>query len=260
MAAPCLWDLAGQTDCCGDFWDTLTPEEQAAATSAATFVVWAATGRQYGPCELTVRPCGRDACDQGVANWGWFNGIWTPFVYGGQWFNGCGCWDICHCGPSDQIYLPGPVASVSQVLMDGVIVDPNTYRVDSLRYLVRTGVGNSWPWRQNFDVDSGPDTLFVTYLRGTPVPAYLLNAAGTYACQWAKMCRNEPCQIPTRVVTLTRQGTTFDGVDIDALLERGLTGVTAVDQIITAVNPYGLKGRTRILSPDSDYPIMTTSP
>lgn len=257
MAAPCGW--TPDTSCCGDFWDTLTTEEQAAAASAASFVLWAATGRQFGPCPVTVRPCGRDACDQGVGNWGIYNGVWTPFVYGGQWFN-CGCWDICHCGPSARIYLPGPVASVTTVTLDGVVVDPSTYRVDDNRYLVRTGAGNTWPWRQDFDVDSGAGTLFVTYNRGTPVPAYLLAAAGTYACNWAKMCRNEPCQIPTRVVTLTRQGTTFDGTSIDDLLDRGLTGVTSVDQVIAAINPYGLKGRTRILSPDSDYPIMTTSP
>lgn len=258
MAAPCDWTDV-DTSCCGDFWDTLTPAEQGAAISAATVVLWAATGRRYGTCTLTVRPCGRDRCDQGAGNWGWFNGIWTPFVFDGQWFN-CGCWDVCRCGPSDRVYLPGPVQSVTQVTVDGVVVDPATYRVDDLRYLVRTGSGNSWPWHQDFDVDSGVGTFFVTYLRGIPVPSYLLAAAGTYACQWAKMCRNEPCQIPTRVVTLTRQGTTFDGVDIDSLLDRGLTGVTSVDQIISSLNPYGLKAPMRILSPDSDYPIMTTSP
>jgi hypothetical protein len=35
-------------------------------------------------------------------------------------------------------------------------------------------------------------------------------------------------------------------VDVDSLLERGLTGITEVDQIITANNPHGIKGRPRI--------------
>lgn len=258
MAAPCLWDDI-DTSCCGDFWDELTPAEQLAATQAATFILWAATGRQYGPCPVTVRPCGRERCDESVGNWYWYQGTWIPFVFNGQWFN-CGCFDTCQCGPHHRVYLPGPVNSVTSVTVDGNLIDPATYRVDNARYLVRTGDGNTWPSHQNFDLDSGPDTFFVSYTRGTPVPAYLLAAAGTYACEWAKMCQGAACQIPSRVATITRQGTTFDMVDVDQLLERGLTGIQSVDQLITAANPYGLKGRQRILSPDITLPWMTTTP
>jgi hypothetical protein len=74
------------------------------------------------------------------------------------------------------------------------------------------------------------------------------------------MCRGAACQLPTRVVTLTRQGTTFDGVDIDELLARGLTGITSVDQVIVMANPHRLTGRLRIMSPDITGPFQTTTP
>lgn len=74
------------------------------------------------------------------------------------------------------------------------------------------------------------------------------------------MCRGADCAIPTRIVTLTRQGTTFDGVDIDQLLDRGLTGVTSVDQIIVMANPHRLTGRLRIMSPELTGPFQTTTP
>jgi hypothetical protein len=39
-------------------------------------------------------------------------------------------------------------------------------------------------------------------------------------------------------------------VDITELLKHGLTGLWELDQLITAYNPYGLKGRTRFWSPE----------
>jgi hypothetical protein len=145
--------------------------------------------------------------------------------------------------------------------LDGVTVDPATWRVDDGRWLVRTGAGNCWPSHQDFDVDSGVGTLLVTYTRGATVPAYILGAAGLYACEWAKACRGDSsCQLPSRVVTLTRQGTTFEAVNIDLLLERGLTGIQAIDQLIALTNPSGLTHRMRLKSPDIQGPIMTTMP
>jgi hypothetical protein len=38
--------------------------------------------------------------------------------------------------------------------------------------------------------------------------------------------------------------------DIDTLLRDGFTGITSVDSIIQALNPFRLKGRTRMYSPD----------
>jgi len=257
MAGPCSWTI--DTGCCSDFWGTLSPAEQAAASSAASFIVWAATGRRYGLCPITVRPCGRYPCDNGIGGWYWVNGTWTPYVIGGQWFN-CTCGLVCTCGARCKIYLPGPVSSIASVTLDGVLVDPSTYRVDDGRFLARVGEGNCWPSHQDFQENSGTGTLLVSYVRGETPPAYLLAAAGTYACEWAKMCRGMDCLIPSRVVTLTRQGTTFQMVDIDTLLSKGLTGVSSVDQVIALANPTGLTHRMSVLTPDLPGPVMTTWP
>jgi hypothetical protein len=258
VAGPCTWTNV-DTSCCQDFWATLTVAEQNTALAAATFVIWAATGRQFGLCDVTVRPCGMGQCDDGIGGWFWNNGVWEPYVLGGLWFN-CSCLGPCSCGARCKVYLPGPVASVTSVLLDGVVVDPATWRVDDGRWLVRTGTGNCWPTSQNFDVDSGTGTLIVNYSRGTAVPSYLLSAAGKYACEWAKACRGTDCELPSRIVTLTRQDVTFENTNIDLLLQRGFTGIQFVDQLIALANPSGLTHRMRVLSPDLPGPVMTTSP
>ncbi len=260
LLGPCFssWDI--DTSCCADFWATLTPAEQATATSVAVFTIWAATGRRYGPCPVTVRPCGPYCSDNGIAGYSWSNGVFVPYIVNGVWRNcWCGMAGGCRCEPSQQIYLPGPVASVTSVTQDGVLVDPSAYRVDDLRWLVRTD-GNAWTQCQDYDVDSGTGTLIVSYNRGNEVPAHLMVAAGIYACEWAKACQGTACELPSRVVTLSRQGTTFQMTDIDNLLTRGLTGIQRVDQLIALENPYGVPWRMRLYSPDMDFPRTVTTP
>jgi len=261
MAGPCLETWIPDTSCCDTFWDTLTPQEQATATQNAAFVIWAATGRRYGPCPITVRPCGPWCADNGIAGYFWGGGTFIPYVVGGVWRN---CWcgtgpGCCDCQPSQQVYLPGPVASVTSVTVDGAIIDPGTYRVDDGRWLVRTG-GNVWPQCQDYDVDSGTGTFIVTYTRGEAVPAYLLSAQGKYACEWAKACAGQDCELPGRITTISRQNTVFTLTDIDSLLERGLTGIQSVDQLIALSNPNGLTHRMRLYSPDIDLPRVVTTP
>lgn len=258
MAAPCSWGTL-PVSCCQEFWDTLTPAEQATASEVATYVLWSATGRRYGLCPVTVRPCGRHPCDDSIGGWFWDYGQFLPYIVDGEWFN-CGCPDVCTCGARCRIYLPGPVGSITQVLMDGAVVDPSTYRVDDGRWLARIGDGNCWPNHQDFQLSAGDGTLFVTYTRGDEVPAAILGAAGLYACEWAKACRGLDCQLPSRVVTLNRQGTTFQMTDIDALLSRGFTGIQAIDQVIAADNPTQVPYRMRLLSPEAPRLVTTTWP
>ena len=259
MAAPCDWEI--DTSCCQTFWGTLTPEVQATATSYATMALWARTGRQYGACPVTVRPCGRWCNDAGVAGYFWSAGTWLPYVLDGQWYNcACGMGLGCLCEPACQIYLPGPVAGVSEVRLDGVVVDPATYRVDDRRWLVRTGVGNCWPMGQDYNVDSGPGTLFVDYTRGTALPSVLASAAGTLACEYAKACVGLECRLPAYITGLSRQGVDFTAVDPMFLLDRGFTGLWEVDGLIRDLNPGGLTHRPRLLSPDIAYPRITTTP
>lgn len=262
---PCAWDLSSV--CCPD-WDDYTSQVRAQATDYATLVLWSATGRQFGQCEITVRPCGRWCAEAGSAGWWWDYGTWIPYIYNGLWYNcACGFGDGCRtCRPHCQVYLPGPVTGISQVLLDGSVVDPATYRVDDQVWLVRTGDDsngqpNCWPYKQDYNKPvSANHTMQVTMTRGTAPPAALLNAAGVLACEYAKACVGAQCRLPGRVTSVTRQGVSVNMTDVDMLLRHQLTGIKEVDDVIIALNPGGLKGRTRFYSPESPVNRMTTWP
>lgn len=258
---PCSWALG--TGCCDD-WDTYTPELQAQATRYATLVLWSATGRRYGVCQRVVRPCGR-FCGASPGFY-WSDGFWLPYIWNGIWRN-CWCGDggpSCYkCRPDCQMYLPGPVVAVQEVLMDGVVVDPNTYRVDDGVWLVRTtdvSDEDCWPLCQDYNKSTGTGTLFVTYTQGRSVPGALLDAAKTLACEYAKACLGQACALPGRVTSVARAGVQVSMVDVSTLLERGLTGIKTVDDVIRALNPNGLKGSTRFYSPDAPVVRETTWP
>lgn len=259
--APCNWEiLPGQ---CDGAWDTYPVGVQDFAISLASQTMWAATGRRYGTCELVVRPCGLWT---GNANFG--GSLWGNWSWGWGWgwygfdgfFGGCGCgvngggW--CGCVPSEQIWLPTPIAQVLQVVQDGVVVPASAYRVDDNSWLVRTD-GGFWPWRQNYNVDPpAANTLEVTYLRGRVVPQPVLYAAGLLASQYAKACNGADCQLPARVTSVVRQNVSLQAIDPTLMLNNGLTGNYLVDQVIMNDNPNRIKGRRRVLSPES--PITRT--
>lgn len=251
---PCSWSI--DTDCCAS-WCEASPDLQAAATNYAATVLWAATGRRFGTCELTVRPCGIqcDDCNQGMYWWG---GVWLPYVFNGVWRN-CWCGDMaCKCEPRCQVYLPGPVESITSVTMNGVLIGPDAYRVDGQQWLVRTD-GECWPRCQDYSVDTGDNTLEVVYPRGIAGPAALASATGILACEFIKACRGSACRLPQRLSTVARQGVQLTYVNVDQLLERGLTGITEVDQLIMAYNPHGTKTRMRVSSPDLPATRQTTT-
>lgn len=261
---PCAWDLS--TVCCST-WDDYDPATQLAASEYASTVLWAATGRQFGLCEVTVRPCGRYTHGGVPSLFGFSYSVygpggpgWYPYIgEDGLWRN-CACAGTCGCRPDCEIYLPAPVASIVEVIVDDVVIPSTSYRVDDNKWLVRTD-GGCWPDRADLNVDSGPGFFQVSYVRGTPVPAALLGAAGVLACEFAKACAGDNnCRLPVTVQSIARQGVTAIFTDYQALLDRGLTGLPEVDQVIVALNPFALKARLRVWSPEIRRPRMTTYP
>jgi hypothetical protein len=272
---PCNWNV--DTSCCPT-WDDYSPELQAAAAQYGALMVWAGTGRRFGACQRTVRPCRRD-CDSCGGNAGWYysGGTFMPYIVNGLWRNcWCGDGDGCHrCRPGCQVWLQPPVSGIVEVRFSGSgVVDPATYRVDDYQWLVRqgpavTGSGETdcWPISNDFNFPvTGPlapadnSAWQVTYLWGMPVPAVLLRAAGELACEWAKSCMGAECRLPQRVTSISRQGVTVSLADVTQLLENGLTGVPTVDNLIRAFNPYRLVSRMKVQSPDLPTIRKTTWP
>jgi hypothetical protein len=258
---PCMWDIS--TDCCPD-WATFSPALQQSAAEYGALAVWAATGRRYGLCTRTVRPCGRQCRGCAGNGYFWSEGTWRPYIFNGEWRNcgTCGAsWGCCTCEPTCEVWLPPPVGAISAtgISVDGVIIPVDAWRVDDGQWLVRTD-GDCWPDCQDYDVDTGTGVFTVTYGRGIPVPSVLLSAAGELACEWAKSCIGAPCRLPQRVTSIARQGVTVSLADIGALIVAGLTGVATVDQVIRSLNPYGLSSRMSISSPDLPVTRTTTIP
>jgi hypothetical protein len=248
--------------CCTEAWDATPAEIQSAARDYAATILWATTGRQFGLCEITVRPCGMKRCGDGSGEfWGfsWAGGTWAPYIFNGQWFN-CYCSGACCCEPRCQVRLMGPVFSIIEVLIGGIAVDPTTYRVDDDHWLVRTA-GECWPRCADMDTDDGDNVFEVTYQRGSTVPNALLRAAAMLACEWAKACLgDDSCRLSNRVTSIARQGITIDMVDPQSLLESGYTGLWEVDTVIRSFNPHRTVERLRVYAPELNPPRMTTWP
>ena len=254
---PCTWPVSYAE--CGPAGPEyyLSPAARAQFESAAVDYLWRWTNRQFGLCPVSVRPCRTDCYAQARNSLDYLNPYlagasttgWVPVLVGGAWFNlGCGwCGDQCSCGSDPQaLRLPGPVDSVTQVLVDGVALDPSAYRVDNRSLLVRLG-GSGWPSCQSLRLPTTEaGTWEVSYLRGTPVPEGGQLAAGVLAVELAKAtCCDSTCRLPQRVQSITRQGVTVAVVDAFQDVEKGRTGIWLIDSWVASVTQPRLGGRVR---------------
>lgn len=228
------------------------------AILAASELLWAKTGRRYGVCEVTVRPCSKSCnpCGDEYFNstdfyYGWST-PWLPWLNGGVWTNipPCGCPDDCWCSKAEQIPLPYPVCEVTEVFVDGSVLPATGYRVDDFKWLVRTD-GGVWPRCQSSADLGEPDTFGVTLTYGRPVPQILKMAAAELACQFIKACVGSPCQLPQRISSISRQGVTIGYIDPQEFWKDSRTGIYIVDLAISTLNPHGLTRKPQMYSPDS---------
>lgn len=258
-------------------YEGLDPVTQAAVLQAAVDYLWNWSGRQYGLCPVTIRPCRESCLDWNTTYRGhgrgnsypglpWYGGAGQlqPALIGGEWFNlpcGNSCSGPCSCGPVEQVDLGGGVDSVTEVRIDGVALASNAYRVDNSRWLVRTD-GGTWPDCQDMSADPETDdgTFSVTYLNGVPVPPGGQLAAAALACELARqVCGGAGCKPPSRATRVSRQGVeiSFDG--LAEVWTRGSVGIFVVDTWLASVNTRR-RGGGRVASPDYVPVRRTTSP
>jgi len=257
MPAPCDWDVDPEALGVCSTWDDYPPELQATALNLATLFLWAATGRRFGVCLLTVRPNQTHRGDLAYQTFEVIPGTQVglgvpggPFLFGGRWFN-AGCASACCGNRACAIVLRGPVASVDEVMIGDEEVPSSAYRVDVTdgTYLLVRIDGECWPTCQNFTASPGEDGAFeVTYGIGRALPPALAVAAALLACEYASGLSGGACRLPAKMTRLSRQGVEVEVASPDP--DDGTTGIREVDDVITALNPSRRQRPPVLLSPD----------
>lgn len=238
------------------------------AAQTASELLYQFTMQMYpGECEQTVRPCRTNcACPWQILSRGHI--VWNPYwldpYWGYGWWN-CGD-DACGCRPISRVVLSGFVQEVTEVLINGEVVDPDTYRVDRNRWLVRMrdpaepDVALRWPGCQNMDLEDDQDgTWSVTYTYGREVPSAGVNAAVELAGEIWKACNGTDCKLPKGAQRLARQGVVIEKTPFASWgfesgkrgrFEKGWqTGLPQVDAFLNAYNPNGLSAPPYFWSP-----------
>ena len=255
--APCNWDIdpTALGVCSG--WADYLEAVRTAALNLSTLFLWGATGRQYGPCPISVRPAqNRFANPDAYRAYPVWPGqdpvVSGPYLLGGVWHN-CGCGIGCCCQPECAVILRGPVASITEVVVDGLTIPSTSYRVDATNgayYLVRLD-GTCWPTCQDFSAEEDETGSFVVdYQIGRNLPDALKVAAALLACEYAKGLTGGACKLPAKMTRLSRQG-----VDIEVeppAPDDGKTGIREVDDVVSALNPSRRYRPPVVLSPDLD--------
>lgn len=247
---PCNWPVIA----CGEYPETASVELINRWERAAVELLYMRTGMQFGGCPVTIRPC--QQCSGGsyeewpvLSDSGW-SGSWVPFLWSGAWSNlpaGCGCAGLHTCTPS-EIWLPSAAASITNVKVDGAILDPSAYRVDNGNLLVRQD-GERWPTSQNLGApDDAAGTFSITYVPGPAVPVLGQVAAGALALEFVRACLGLPCRLPAGVQSITRQGVEMTLIQDDDTA--WLTGVKEADDFLNTYNPNRRRQSWVISSPD----------
>jgi len=273
---PCTSWIAGEdlNGCVGAAdYDPVTLDSVAVI---ASMLLFEASGRQWsGLCgPVTVRPC-RQQCSVGPGGWGsggwsWSWGYWSgDWGYGWAWGNESGG-RLCSCGFDSTVDLAGfPVSEILEVKIDGAVV-PATftggapqYRLDQWRYLTRLSDPAApdfplhWPACQRLDLqDDQPGTWSVKYRYGVAPPPAGIEAAKQLACQLLLAKSGKPCQLPSNVTQMVRQGNRIERITpLAQALRLGATGLTFVDLFIGTANPNQLRRQASVFSPDTPFPV-----
>lgn len=251
-------------DCCGQPMTTIGEGSMAAecpvdmtqfAYEASQLLYQLSAGIYSGICEKTVRPCSNRWCGFQVLSRGHI--VWDPYDLWAYGWSGWGWnWggDSCSCQPLDRILLSGyPVQEIIEVKIDGVVVNPDTYRLDQKRWLTRVADPAEpntllfWPSCQRMDLpDTETGTFSVSYLYGQEPPLIGIHAASQLGCELYKACTGSgECNLPTGTVRVTRQGITISRTSFQRDMKTGIwaTGLNLVDAFLSAYNPTGLTRR-----------------
>lgn len=200
-----------------------------AAESLAGQLLWALSGYRVGVC--TYREAFRPARDGGCG---------YPYKdrYG-NWQNNGHAGGLC----CKVLLSHRPVQSITEVVDGGAVLNPHEYRLEG-SWLRRRGEC----WTSSAPCDD-PE-LVVTYLSGVPFPAGTDVAVGEVACEYLLALQGQPCRLPSRATSITRQGVTVTLDTAEEFIKRGRIGLPITDAWLEAVVGIGPRVASRVYSPD----------
>lgn len=198
------------------------------AQSLAGQLLWSLSGYRIGVCTYRegFRPppaaeCGFPYKDQH-----------------GNWRNNGRLGDCCRVLLSHR-----PVESITEVAIDGVVLDESEYALEGSWLRSRTGC---WPIVAPCD----DPALIVTYQAGVPFPAGTGVAVGEVACEYLDAMQSKPCRLPSRATSITRQGVTVTLDTAADFVGRRRIGLPATDAWLESVSGSGPRIPSRVYSPD----------
>lgn len=204
------------------------PSQLDDAAEFAAFVLWGLTGRRLGVCDYVEGYWPTLTGDCGV--WKDQTGVWRNGRYGS---------DCC------RILLHNrPIVSIESVELGTDVVDPDGYDIVRAAWLRRRG--GCWPTGSG--CDDAPVT--VAYRAGQALPPGAAMAVGEVACELLKGWAGEPCKLPSRAISVSRQGVTVQLADPQQYVDNGLLGLPVADAWVRACNPNRLMMPSRVYSPD----------
>ena len=246
VVGPCEpWTSEEEITACGAPDGDLNFE---AAVDFASQVLFGLSGRQYpGACEETTRPCrgSNGGClgleDGYAASW-WWGYPSYPVRDSSGWLNIGACGGVCHIS---CIELPGPVNEITEVIVDGVVLDPSTYGLNGFGQLCR--FDGEWPCSQDFTLPlTAVGTWGISWTRGKPISPVMREFATQLGVEFLKsMCGAESC-LPSNVDSVVRDGVTVTFEDTETLFQDGKTGLGMVDLWLSTVNPKRIARRASV--------------
>lgn len=246
----------------GRLWSRVRSVEESTQIEVPVYNLNVEEDHSYVASGVIVKNCygSNCGCDDSLfgswpypeATWWWATevGLYPsyPYRWEGEWFNtGC-CAGRCNL-PS--VPLPGPIVSVSEVLLDGEVLDPSVYDVEGFRRLRRLD-GGRWPCWQNLAADPETDdnTFQVSFTYGRNPGGDGIVAARSMAVQFADyICTGDANCLPDQVQSIDREGVTMDFLSPEQLLAAlgdGGIGNRLVDIWLGSVNPKKLQRRATV--------------
>jgi hypothetical protein len=205
---------------------------------------------RVGGLPITVMPC-PNTCRRPFTG-GQFGHSYVPFypvLLDSGAYGNCFCGSGCDCSAVHSVLLIGPVGRVDSVVVDGVELPQNAYRVENGTRLVRID-GGAWP-------ACAGDSFRVTYLNAYPVGVLGQQIGGLLAHEYLKLLKDDSdCRLPSSVTSVSRNGVNME--ISQEMFPDGKTGVQAVDIYLSQWNPYGVKSKSVVISPDIHEPRQIT--